>query len=229
MTQPATRDLAAILANTRCLLLDFDGPVCAVFGGAKSAAAVTRDLYTLATEAGAPLPDELKVGTDPFAVLRAVAATDPGLLPYVEAAFTAAELEAVRTARPTPHTEEAIRRARAGGRKVGIVSNNSTAAVCAYLTAHGVLVDVVVGRSEPDPLLLKPNPHLIERALRKARSQPELSTIVGDSSTDIEAARAAGVASVGYANKPGKAAALDRAGANTIIDSMRPLAKVFPC
>ena len=33
MTGPNPGALAAILGQTRCLLLDFDGPVCAVFAG----------------------------------------------------------------------------------------------------------------------------------------------------------------------------------------------------
>jgi phosphoglycolate phosphatase-like HAD superfamily hydrolase len=45
---------------------------------------------------------------------------------------------------------------------------------------------------------------------------------VGDSVTDIEAGRAAGVATVGYANKPGKD--VDLAGADAVVTAMAELA-----
>jgi phosphoglycolate phosphatase len=47
---------------------------------------------------------------------------------------------------------------------------------------------------------------------------------VGDSVTDIEAARAAGVRSIGYANKPGKFGQLTAAGADAVVTEMAALA-----
>ncbi|AWK08358.1 hypothetical protein SSP531S_51950 [Streptomyces spongiicola] len=41
--------------------------------------------------------------------------------------------------------------------------------------------------------------------------------------TDIEAARAAGTMSIGYANKPGKAERLGQAGATVVIEDMAQL------
>lgn len=55
-----------------------------------------------------------------------------------------------------------------------------------------------------DPGLLKPNPHLLLRALAQLSTQAEECVMVGDSVADIEAAQAAGVGVVAYANRPGK-------------------------
>jgi phosphoglycolate phosphatase-like HAD superfamily hydrolase len=50
------------------------------------------------------------------------------------------------------------------------------------------------------------------------------TAIVGDSFTDIEAAHRAGVASVGYANKPGKREGMTELDAGAVITSMADLA-----
>ncbi|MGW3615296.1 HAD family hydrolase, partial [Micromonospora sp. NPDC005163] len=47
--------------------------------------------------------------------------------------------------------------------------------------------------------------------------------LVGDSTTDIQAAQAAGVGSIGYANKPGKSEALTQVGADAVIRQMTEL------
>jgi len=46
---------------------------------------------------------------------------------------------------------------------------------------------------------------------------PAAATFVGDSVTDIEAARASHTISIGYTNKPSKTAELMTAGADTVI------------
>ena len=49
-------------------------------------------------------------------------------------------------------------------------------------------------------------------------------TLVGDSLTDIEAAHRAGIASIGYADKPGKQEAMTQLQAGAVITSMSDLA-----
>ncbi len=115
---------------------------------------------------------------------------------------------------------------RRSSRQVAVVSNNSRAAVDAYLGAYGLAeyVDVIAARTEPDPGLMKPSPHLIAQAVRELEAELGESTLVGDSVTDIQSACAAGVRSIGYANKPGKRERLTRAGADVIVTSMEELA-----
>jgi phosphoglycolate phosphatase len=120
---------------------------------------------------------------------------------------------------------EVINAWRDAGRPVAIVSNNSAAAVETYLSDHDINVEHVAGRTSADPALLKPSPHLITRTIRTLDAQPADCALVGDSLTDIAAARLAGVASVGYANKPGKRHTLSDAGADVVIDDMRALAQ----
>jgi HAD superfamily hydrolase (TIGR01509 family) len=87
---------------------------------------------------------------------------------------------------------------------VAVVSNNSAGAVTAYLTSRRLAAHVspVVGRSYARPDQMKPNPEPIWQSTRALNITPHRAVLVGDSLSDIEGARAAGICSVGYANTP---------------------------
>lgn len=70
---------------------------------------------------------------------------------------------------------------------------------------------------------MKPSPHLIERAAQALDVEPDACTLIGDQTTDVQAARAIGAASIGYANKPGKAEDLTAAGADAVIAQINEL------
>jgi len=144
----------------------------------------------------------------------------------VEAEMADIEVSAVPTAEPTPYVHEVIASARESGRIVGVVSNNSPRAVNAYLDRHDLSdgIRLVVARTSRDPGLLKPSPHLIGEAIHGLDADSAASALVGDSFTDIEAAHRAGVASIGYANKPGKRERMTELQAASVIGSMANLA-----
>jgi phosphoglycolate phosphatase-like HAD superfamily hydrolase len=52
---------------------------------------------------------------------------------------------------------------------------------------------------------------------------PSACVLVGDTITDMQAAPRAGIDSIGYANKPGKYAALTEAGATAVVSSLADL------
>ncbi len=81
----------------------------------------------------------------------------------------------------------------------------------------------IIGRTDPDPDLLKPNPHLITRAVKELGADPADCVLIGDSLSDIEGARNAGVLSIGYANKPGKLERFTAGRADAVIASMGEL------
>ncbi len=56
----------------------------------------------------------------------------------VEAEMADLEVAAVATVEPTPYAHEVIASSRESGRTVGVVSNNSTRAVNAYLDRHNL-------------------------------------------------------------------------------------------
>lgn len=74
----------------------------------------------------------------------------------------------------TPGLSEVLDTLRRSGHSITIVSNNSAAAVHAFLDAHGLAarIDHVVARTEPDPALLKPNPHLLTRGVAASHARP---------------------------------------------------------
>jgi HAD superfamily hydrolase (TIGR01662 family) len=191
--------LAAVLARTSNVLLDFDGPVCSVFSDFPPA--------QVAAELRARLDlDAMPPTTEPFDVLRYVAHNRPTSAARAEAELARMETIAIATAEPTPGAADALRHFADSGRSVVVVSNNSTNAIRAYLDQHdlGRYVAGVSARTDPDPNLLKPNPHLLRRAIELLESTSSNCLMIGDSLTDIEAARAAGSPGIAYANKPAK-------------------------
>jgi phosphoglycolate phosphatase len=223
MTIPPAADLTELLARARYLLLDFDGPICAIFAG-RPARDVVLKLLDVLTAADAQVPDDLASASDPFDALRYAATVSPDLVQRVEYELRLAEIDAAESATPTAHAADLISAWRQASRAVAVVSNNSSAAVETYLAAHGIDVDFVAARTSPDASLLKPSPHLVTSAIRALGAEPDTCALVGDSPSDIAAAQTAGISTVGYANKPGKHQRLSDAGADVVIDDMQALA-----
>ncbi len=220
--------LSNLVATARCLLLDFDGPICSVFAGYPAAAVAQELLDLVRVRRNGELPPTIAVlNTDPLHILSLVDALgDDHLTRAVADACRDAELFAAATASPTPGAEEVLRRAAGTGRSVAIVSNNASAAVETYLKSQNLsrYVDGVAARFDGmPPHQLKPHPFLIERGLAITQILPADTVFIGDSVTDIEAGKVAGTSTIGYANKPRKRERLSAAGATVVIDSMWPL------
>ena len=218
--------VANVLAQARALLIDFDGPVCAVFAGIP-ASTVAEQLRQILTDGGhTDLPDFIKASADPFDVLHYAATLGEPEARYVEAAFTAHEVEAVSSAEPTEGASDLIEAWHASDRLVAIVSNNSTRAITTYLDLYDLRksIDVVSARTSPNIALLKPSPHLLHQATARLDVTPDECVFIGDSVSDLEAARLASVRFIGYANKPGKFTKF--AAADAITDTMAALTEV---
>ncbi|MGA5064501.1 HAD family hydrolase [Streptomyces exfoliatus] len=218
-----------MLANYDAILFDFDGPICHVFQGLP-APEVAKQLSTLLTTLAPELADAAHSTDDPMVIHQLAREGGQDVLTAVEAALTDAEVRAVGVAGPpTGGAVEAMAAARSSGRRVAIVSNNSADCVHAYLSSQGLsgAVEAVVGRPILRPDLMKPSPHPLLEAAAILGVSPERSALVGDSITDVEAARAAGAGSIGFANKPGKKEALTAAGAGSVVTDMRSIAHLF--
>lgn len=220
---------ARLLTSARLLLLDFDGPVCAVFAG-QSAATVADELRAFVTAHGIALSREVQEGQDPLAVLRYVGLhAPPRVIEDCDSLLTQLEQAAMSQAIPTPGGHEVIRASHLAGIPVVIVSNNSTAAITHYLTLHQLheQIQEVHGRPPGRPDRMKPDPWLLNHALGQVASAD--AVFVGDSTSDIRAARRAGVPFIGLANKPGKAARFTAQGAVHVVDDMSsPAAWLVP-
>jgi HAD superfamily hydrolase (TIGR01509 family) len=216
------RDLAEVLRRG-CFLVDFDGPVCSLFAGL-SAPSIADQLREV-LERDVRIPSRIMESGDPFDVLRFAWTVSPKLAEVVERDLSALELRATDSAVPTPHADEAIEAAHRSNRLIAAVSNNSRDAVARYLERAGLarLFTATIGRSDPDPRLLKPDSHLIRKAINELGADPAACVLIGDSLSDIEAAHKAGILGLGYANKPGKFERFTTEGADAVIADMGEL------
>ncbi|MEU3494430.1 HAD-IA family hydrolase [Kitasatospora cineracea] len=224
----AAPSLADVLRPVKHVLLDFDGPVCSVFAGLP-APDVARRLHRglLASSEQAPAGSETE--TDPLALFRLISDARPDLAVAADDALARLETEAALIGRPNPGGESVLRACAASGRSVSVVSNNAGAAIRTYLARHGLTdyVNGVFGRAPGDPSSMKPNPRLLLEAMHAAGARPEECIFIGDAVRDVEAGHAAKVATIGYANKPGKDARLAAAGAVIVVDSMHLIANAL--
>ncbi|GAA2836196.1 HAD family hydrolase [Kribbella solani] len=216
--------LGQLFASAEAVLFDFDGPICSVFDG-YPAQRITVELRQLAGAVPDDLNEAMQKAAGPHELLLATAG-DTRLATQLERALQAAELAAVESALPTPGAVAALAACRDSGKLVAIVSNNYDESVARYLARTGLAAQVahIQGRDPSDPTLMKPSPHLIEKAARALDVRTSACVFIGDQTSDVEAGRAAGAHTVGYANKPGKADALALAGAEVVVDTMTELA-----
>lgn len=215
-------DLVELLSQKSSILLDFDGPVCSIFSN-RPAPGVAETLRGVLTGAGVAIPAELAAELDPLEVLKWTAELGrANLLRAVEAKLCAEEAEAAQVAQPTPYGRELIIGGFEAGKALAVVSNNSAGAINRYLnrqrlTRYGMPVS---GRVFARPDLMKPNPEPILAAIKTLSASPVDCVLIGDSLADIDGAHAAGVAVVGYANRPEKVDRFANAGADLIVTSM---------
>ncbi len=213
--------IEALLARARYILLDFDGPVCDVYAGLP-APVVARMLREQLAADGIVLPEDHQPSDDPLDVFRGTTRLGRETATAVQQLLTGLEIQAIATARPTPGTADLIRQAHATGRTVAIVSNNSGAAIRAYLAMHGLDQDValVEGRDGTDPELMKPSPYLVRAAVGRLDTVGDRCVFIGDSASDVLAGMLAGVPVIGYAPSPRKVRELTDANARAVATSM---------
>ena len=220
--------LAAVLAKTGPVLLDFDGPVTHLF--VKGRNRMVADLMRQALgQDGQPSPDVWDT-YDPLVVLRWSASHAPPEVQHaVDQASVQGEVEAAKVTEPTPGSVELLQACRAAKRPVVIVSNNAEQAIRTYLDRFNLrdLVDGIAARTPGRPDLMKPHPDSINRALRRLGAAPAVCVMVGDSVTDITVSHTTGVRSIGYAKSPRRGIELADAGADAVVDSIAALASAI--
>ncbi|WAP56337.1 HAD family hydrolase [Streptomyces sp. S465] len=222
----ASNGLSATIAAASAVLFDFDGPICDVFAGLP-APGVARDLSEIVDRYDAHLGGKARGTDDPMEILRLAPHGGESVIRDIEDALTAAEVAAVKVAgAPVAGAVAALSAARESGRKVAVVSNNSAGCVREFLAQHDLthLVHEVVGRAAYRPDLMKPAPYSLMLAAERLSMAPQDCTLIGDSVTDIEAARAAEATSIGFANKPHKGLTLAEAGADAVVTDMTTVA-----
>ncbi|MFD3437468.1 HAD family hydrolase [Streptomyces sp. NPDC058685] len=217
MTDSHPTAVSGLFTAAKCVLFDFDGPVCDLFAG-HAASDVARDLrHWIARNMPAGVPQPQAVD-DPLAWLRAAAVEYPGseLVSSMERHLTSLEVTATLSAQPTAGVDELIRRLGAASFRLAVTTNNSARAAQGYLLRTGLadfFGDHIHGRVA-DPLRMKPDPHCLSRALETTGSTPAESLMIGDSAADCLAAAELGVPFLGYAPHARKRRELIAAGAD---------------
>ncbi|MDH6518155.1 phosphoglycolate phosphatase-like HAD superfamily hydrolase [Streptomyces sp. SAI-124] len=233
-TEPVTAEtarLASLVASARYVLWDMDGPICRLFAG-YPAHQIAGELVDKIDRLGMGglLTTQERSGNDPHDALRGVHERRRGsdLILELEEWLTRRELTAVATAMPTPYADPLIRTWSSYGVRFAITTNNAAAAATAYIESRR-LADCfphVYGRT-PNLDLMKPNPYCLEQAIKAMGAVPSATLMIGDAPTDLQAARQAGVAFLGYARNEDKERMLKKAGAEVIVDSMERVLKVL--
>lgn len=107
------------------------------------------------------------------------------------------ELQGVEHASPLPGAIDLLLELRSRGKRIAIVTSNSSRTVARWLVLHGPVpaVGVIIGRDSMLPL--KPSPEMVIRALELSDGSASDAVLVGDSEADLHAARRAQVAFFG--------------------------------
>jgi HAD superfamily hydrolase (TIGR01509 family) len=220
-----------LIVAAKCVLFDFDGPICRLFHvrPATAMADALREIVFTAEQDASWLPRT----SDPLEILQAAfeqpALVESGLARDIERALTEEEVQAAAGAFPTAYADTLIRTLAATGRRLAITTNNSQQAVERYLSTRmtsDLFAGRIHGRSAEGSPRLKPDPDCLLRALKSTDTQAQEAVMIGDAPRDLEAARAAGVAFLGYARNEAKEAQLREAGAEHIVDSLRDVVMV---
>jgi len=230
----------ALLAGARCVLFDFDGPLCRLFPGDSSRqVADALRAIVLAAEVPELLSEDERDSKDPHLVLRAMHRARWGaeldalgvkdgdlqdLVVRLERRLTEGEMAAASTAPPPPaDTQEFVRGLAGRGVRLAVVTNNAPQVADRYLRLHGLreCFAFIHGRTT-DPDLMKPHPDVLRRALRDLCLSPKDAVMFGDTDADVVAARRMGVRFIGYDMDPSRSA-----GAEVVVEAYAPLLGVM--
>ncbi|QDB78588.1 HAD family hydrolase [Georgenia wutianyii] len=215
----------ALLHTRRLVVLDFDGPVTRLLPG-EEFLRVSAGALDLAVALGLAPDDELTGQTDHVQLLRLLSRRDPAVAREVERWCTAQEVAAARSARPVEAAASFVARCRERGTAVAVVTNNAPEAVRAVLAHGGPLLAALAvhGRDPAAPERLKPAPDMLLAAARDAGVHPDETVMVGDSTSDVEAATAAGMPCIGLSDSTERRAELIAAGAVAVVADLTGVA-----
>jgi HAD superfamily hydrolase (TIGR01549 family) len=226
-----TESLRNLIAPVRFVLWDLDGPICRLFAGHPSHQ-VAADLMGQIDGCGLGglLTEPERQSPDPHGVLCALGVRHPqsDLIADLEEWLTQQELTAAPKAFPTEYADPLIR-TWSGRARFAIATNNSALAAARYIATRGLTecFPYIYGRTR-DLDLMKPHPHTLRQALSAMGADPALTLMIGDASTDFQAAESAGVAFLGFARRETKLDELKAAGVapHHIVGSLGPVLKV---
>ncbi|WP_151774276.1 HAD family hydrolase [Streptomyces abyssomicinicus] len=222
-----TAEADRLVSRARVVLLALDGPLCRLFPpGGEELRQLADDLCGLVARRGGPdaagqLPDAPRAGRDPYAVLAAVAeGADTALATAVRERVTAAELQAVPRAVPTPWADPLVRTWASLGVRTAVVTRHAAEAASRYVAGRGLTEALprVCGRGtgRRDEF-----GYTLAGALASLDATREEALFVGETPAHLAAARAAGVPFLGHARSEVRERQLVEAGAQHLVGSLK--------
>jgi beta-phosphoglucomutase-like phosphatase (HAD superfamily) len=113
---------------------------------------------------------------------------------------------------PAPNIHDVLRACRESGRSAAIVGETSRAEVQAYLDLHDLSDQAAIVATS------------LAEAIDAIKAAPTVCAVVASSPSNIEAAKASGLATIAYSKTPDDADHLAQAGADAFVYSMMDLA-----
>ncbi|HID43611.1 MAG TPA: HAD family hydrolase [Archaeoglobaceae archaeon] len=103
------------------------------------------------------------------------------------------EIEAAKRAKPIPFAEYILIKLDENGYKKGIVTRNCRESLDVVLSRFDFKLDFFITREDAEP---KPSPAPVLLAIKKAKSSPERSILIGDYKFDLMSGKSAGIKTV---------------------------------
>ncbi|MBV8773904.1 MAG: HAD-IA family hydrolase [Deltaproteobacteria bacterium] len=150
---------------------------------------------------------------------RSADSLDAALIRGASGIIESYELRGIENAAPLTGAVELLLSLSARGKRIAIVTSNSSSTVRCWLANHQLMskVGAIVGRDSLLPL--KPSPDMVRRALELNRSFAAEAVMVGDSEADLIAAHCAGVAFLGVASDPDARTRMQKLGIRDVFSS----------
>jgi pyrophosphatase PpaX len=171
--------------------------------------------------------EEHVIFTQPGSRAFPYAAGDRERADRLAAAFQREYERSGRLVRPFPGIVEALRRLRAAGIRMGVVTSKSRRRYQVDAERIGVLELVDAAVCQEDCPVHKPDPAPVLRALEQLAVEPEAAVMVGDTPVDLAAGAAAGAEVVGVSWGASEARALSEAGASGVARSAEELVELL--
>lgn len=150
----------------------------------------------------------------------------PITLLEMEKVMNLIELEALVNIQIKPYAIEAVKMLNESGYKLGIATRSHREYTIQGLTKFGLFdyFHHIVARD--DVKLPKPHPHHLLHTIELLEETPETSLFIGDTTTDLDTAKAANVKFIGYWRDDDWAKRLVEAGCKTLIKDLREIKKI---
>ena len=141
------------------------------------------------------------------------------------AAVRQKEIEAASKGRLLPGAMAALRKLRAAGYGIAVITRNCEEAVRIILKGRELPCQVLLARDHVRKV--KPDPHHLRRAMSRLKVTASDCLMVGDHVIDIEAGKAAGMRTVGVLTGSTGRRQMQEAGAHLVVRDVRELAAML--